>query len=291
MVKKDSLLDRGNSFYSGETVYFVTKHGKEGIVAPLFSELGISCCRIDVDTDCFGTFSGEVERTGSVRETLRRKIEAGATALPECRLFLASEGSFGPDPYVGFLRTDLESLLLWDRKLNSEIYAEYLCRSPMHDEVMICADSEIRSFLEKISFPEHAIIVRPSDSYALVFKGLLTEGEVRSAVEKCAAASPRGEVLIATDLRANFNKTRRAAIAKAAESLIQKLCSLCPACTVPGFWISRGIPGLPCEWCGEPSSAPIAVLFSCVICDYTEERPRPDGRTTLQAAECGYCNP
>jgi hypothetical protein len=48
MVKKDSLLDRVNSFYAGQTIYFATKHGKEGIVAPLLSELGIGCCRIDV---------------------------------------------------------------------------------------------------------------------------------------------------------------------------------------------------------------------------------------------------
>lgn len=291
MEKKDSPLVRDNSLYGGQTVYVATKHGKEGIVAPLFAACGIRCDRIDVDTDSFGTFSGEVERTGSVRDTLRKKLQAGAGAAPHARLFLASEGSFGPDPIFGFVRTDLESLLFWDRELNIEIYAEYLCRSPMHDEVTIAPDAPIKPFLEKIRFPDHAVIVRPAESFVEVVKGLVEATEVEKAIRRCAALSPRGEALVATDLRAHFNKTRREAIAKAASLLIQKIESLCPSCDVPGFWIVRGIAGLPCESCGEPSRAARAMVFGCVKCDYIEERPRPDGRTTVSAGECGSCNP
>lgn len=295
MEKRDSLLDKVNSPYVGQTVSFCTIHGKEGIVGPLFAELGMRCEALRVDTDGFGTFSGEVERVGSVRETLRRKVEAGAAACPgglaSRRLFLASEGSFGPDPFFGFLRTDLESLLLWDRELNIEIYAEYLCRSPVHDEMTVGADSDIGPFLEKISFPDHAVIVRPAESYQLVRKGLVTRGEVDEAIVECLAVSARGEALVATDLRAHCNKTRRVAILKAAELVIQKIESLCPACALPGFWVSRGIPGLPCEGCGEPSAIARALLYSCVKCYYTEERARPDGRTAIGEGECGYCNP
>lgn len=49
-------------FY-GETVPFATRHGKEKILHPLLSELAIGCLRADVETDRFGTFTGEVERT------------------------------------------------------------------------------------------------------------------------------------------------------------------------------------------------------------------------------------
>lgn len=291
MEKRDTPLDRVSSRYGGHTLYVATKHGKERIVAPLFAPYDIRCDRIEVDTDSFGTFSGEVERTGSVRETLRKKLEAGADAAPHGRLFLASEGSFGPDPIFGFVRTDLESLLFWDRELNTEIYAEYLCRSPIHDEVTIGPDEPIRPFLEKIQFPAHAVIVRPADSFVEVVKGLVDLTDVEEAIRRCAALSPHGKALVVTDLRAHLNKTRRDAIAKAADLLVQKLKSGCPDCDLPGFWIVRGIAGLPCESCGEPSQIARAVLFGCVKCDYTEERPRPDGRVAVSAGECGYCNP
>ncbi len=61
--------------FHGKTFYFATKHGKEELLKPLLAELGMDCIAIPVNTDEFGTFSGEVERTGSVRETLRKKIK------------------------------------------------------------------------------------------------------------------------------------------------------------------------------------------------------------------------
>ncbi|MCX7977727.1 MAG: hypothetical protein N2578_01855 [Bdellovibrionaceae bacterium] len=42
-------------------------------MAPLFRAVNIKCESVPVDTDLFGTFSGEIERTGTVRETLRKK--------------------------------------------------------------------------------------------------------------------------------------------------------------------------------------------------------------------------
>ncbi|HEY1079210.1 MAG TPA: DUF6671 family protein, partial [Bdellovibrio sp.] len=65
-----------------------------------------------VDTDLLGTFSGEVERRGAVREVLRAKIELAIKDRPKNRLFLASEGSFGPHPHLGFVPSDMEALML-----------------------------------------------------------------------------------------------------------------------------------------------------------------------------------
>ena len=55
--------------------------------------------------------------------------------------------------------------------------------------------------------------------------------------------------------------------------------------------ISQGIPGLPCEECGEPSRITKDVLWSCVKCDHSEQKVRPDGIVKISAAECEYCNP
>jgi hypothetical protein len=53
-----------------------TKHGKESIFSPAFAEIGILVSVAVIDTDQFGTFSGEIERQGSPRETAERKARA-----------------------------------------------------------------------------------------------------------------------------------------------------------------------------------------------------------------------
>lgn len=280
-----------NLFYENQKINFATKHEKEKILSPLFSAYGISCQVVEVDTDKFGTFSGEVERTGSVRETLRNKIDAARSKLKNERLFLASEGSFGPHPVVGFLQTDLESLLLFDQQLEIEIYAEFLCTNPVHAEKALGPSDNFRAFLAEINFPDHGVIVHPENSIVPVFKGLHSERAVGKAMFDSFLASTNGRVVLETDLRANHNPTRRNAIFKAGESLVEKLKSLCPSCRLPGFSITRGIPGLPCLACGEPSAIARKVLLECIKCDYQEERTRPDGKSHIDPEECEHCNP
>ncbi len=48
------------------------------------------------NTDRFGTFSRDIERTGSQLDAARAKIAAGFEYAPSARIGLASEGSFGP---------------------------------------------------------------------------------------------------------------------------------------------------------------------------------------------------
>lgn len=285
------MTSEGVAFYQNAQIYFATKHAKEELLAPLFLQNGLRCVAVNIDTDMFGTFSGEVERTEGVRATLRKKIDAAIEVQKNARLFLASEGSFVPHPIVGFLQTDLESLLLFDRKLGVEIYAEYLCLEPVHGEKKFGPRENFRDFLAQLKFPDHGVIVHPENSLVPIFKGLHTEHAVSQAMLDCFAVSATGNVVISTDLRACHNPTRQRAILKAGERLIEKLKSLCPDCGLPGFAISRGIPGLPCEICGEASSAAAKVLWECVKCPYSVERPRPDGETHVKVDECEFCNP
>lgn len=277
--------------FHGKSVFFANKHGKEAILEPLFAEIGLKCIATPVDTDQFGTFSGEVERTGSVRETLRKKIKAAADQHSEAQLILASEGSFGPHPLSGFLQTDLESLLLWDRETGTEIYAEFLATDPVHAERILGPQDDFRAFLREIQFPDHGIIVHPVGLLRPLFKGLHREQDVEQAMLECFLASPSGRVVLMTDLRACHNATRRNAIHNAGRKLIEVLSSLCPACAYPGFAILEGVPGLMCGDCGEPSRIAKAVILACPKCDKKEERPRPDGRRELDSSECEFCNP
>ena len=287
-----TFMSRPNeNLFQGETVFFATKHGKEDIIAPLLATIGITCEAVKVDTDLFGTFAGGVARVGTVRETLRKKIQAAAREAPHAKLLLSSEGSFGPHPLIGLGQTDLESLLLWHRDLDVEIYAEYLCQNPVHAEKVHRPRDNFRAFLKETQFPDHGVIVHPEGMMSPIFKGLHTEWEAAQAMIDSFSASKNGLVVLATDLRADHNPTRRNAIREAGLKLVEKLQSLCPRCEFPGFSIEKSIPGLPCGTCGEPSRAARAVIWACVKCDFSEERPRPDLTRTIDSSECEFCNP
>lgn len=292
MAKKATRLDKANNHpFGSETVYFATKHAKEKVLIPLFSQISMNCFRVEVDTDQFGTFSGEVERVGNVRETLRLKTSAAAEVYPEARFLLASEGSFGPDPFIGFVASDHEALLFFDRKLKTEIYVEEISTDTNLAEIEIGHGDDAHAFLNQIGFPEHGIIIKPKGNSSHVYKNLQTSQAVGQAIEDACLISPERKAILSTDMRANFNPTRMKVIEKVGKKLIESLKSLCPGCKTPGFAIIRGIPGLPCEECGEPSRISKEVLWGCIKCDYSEQKERPDGASTIPPSECDFCNP
>jgi hypothetical protein len=81
-----------------------------------------------------------------------------------------------------------------------------------------------------------------------------------------------------------------AVIAKAAEDLAARIARLCPACEAPGFGKTAAIPGLPCQWCGTPTSVPIADEWGCVRCAHRERVPRL-GPVGADPGHCPACNP
>lgn len=277
--------------YAGQTVLFATKHGKEKILAPLFAQIDCNLIVASVDTDEFGTFSGEIERKGSIRETLLAKIKKAQEVCPGHRLYLASEGSFGPHPQLGLIPTDLESLLLFDSERDVGLSADYLSTEVVHFEREFGPSEDFRSYLRENGFPRHAVMVRPSGRPDLIFKGLQDEGSVDQAMLASFTASPVGRVLILSDLRACHNPTRQDAIRRAGVRLIEDLRHLCPRCSHPGFRIVEGIPGLPCKDCREPSRVAKSVLSRCVFCGHESLSPRPDGLQSIEPGECEVCNP
>lgn len=285
-------MDKGNRHpFSGESVFFATKHSKEKVLTPLLEKIGLKCILADVDTDRFGTFSGEVERVGGVRETLRSKTSAAAKANPKARFLLASEGSFGPHPFIGFVQSDHEALLFVDRKRNTEIYVEEISTETNHTEIEFGPTDDLHDFLKKIGFPEHGLIVKPKGNTVCAFKNLQSLHSIGQAIIDAFQVSNERKVILSTDMRANFNPTRMKVIEKVGLKLIEALNSLCPECKTPGFAISRGVDGLPCEECGLPSRISKDVVWNCVKCDYTEQKPRPDGIVTIPASDCEFCNP
>lgn len=292
MVKKATQLDKDNKHpFFGETVYFGTKHDKALALAPLFLEIGMRCETVDVDTDEFGTFTGEVERQGSVKDTLRRKVDAVLKVKPEARFILASEGSFGPHPFVGFIQSDYEVLLFCDKFSGVEVFAEELSAETNHDQIEFGPHDDLKAFLDRVNFPSHAIIVRPIGNSPSVFKGLNTWHGVGQAIIDCFLVSSEPKVILSTDMRASFNPTRMLVIAQAGKKLLQRLTSFCPSCSTIGFGPVKGVPGLQCSGCGLSTQITKEVVHGCVTCRFEQVREREDGLKFADPAECDFCNP
>lgn len=104
--------------YQNTVVALATMHAKECITGPILrDELGLTVgLAAGVHTNRFGTFSREVERTGSQLDAARAKIAAAFDSAPLARVGIAREGSFGPPPYVPFVAFGRELVLMIDRK-------------------------------------------------------------------------------------------------------------------------------------------------------------------------------
>lgn len=278
------------SDYSGQRVALLTQHGKQ---VPLSEVLGQSLgCQLEhvteYDTDQLGTFTRDIARSGSQLDAARAKARIGM-ALSSLPIGLASEGSFGPDPFSFMLPHNLELLVWIDDRLDIEIVATASGRTNFsHRTVKHWEDAE--SFAKTAGFPEHYLIVRPGDEHHPEFrKGLSNWDSLRDAVNWALAMSPDCQAFIETDMRAFANPTRMQNIRRAAETLIQKLQSHCPACDAPGFAKSAVIRGLPCEDCGQPTEEAKADIHRCVRCEYQTVTARETGFAA--AGKCGYCNP
>lgn len=278
------------SSYAGQRVALLTKHGKQAPLGEILSQW-LDCQLEHVseyDTDQLGTFTRDVARSGSQLEAARAKARIGMV-LSGLPIGLASEGSFGPDPFAFMLPHNLELLIWIDDRLGIEVVATASGRTNFsHKTVKHWEDAE--RFAELAGFPEHYLIVRPSNEHHPEFrKGLSNWDSLRDAMHWALASSPERQAFIETDMRAFANPTRVQNICRAAEALMQKLQSHCPVCGAPGFAKSGVIRGLPCEDCGQPTEEAKADIHSCVRCDHQTLINREPGFAA--PGNCGYCNP
>lgn len=270
--------------YDGQRAALATCHGKDAaIAAPFAMRAGL---RIEVppglDTDRLGTFTGEVPRPGTMRETARLKAAMGMERLG-LPLGIASEGSFGPHPDIPFLAAGFEVLLFVDRTRGIEVAEEQVSEATNYAALDLGPAADVEGFLARAGFPSHAVILR---SGAETHKGIRDRGALFDLLR---AAEP--PLRLETDMRAHMNPTRMSEIAKLAERLAQRLATCCPACRSPGFGMVRALRGLPCEDCDTPTRLVRALVHGCAQCGHEEHQPRPDGLSTATPANCPECNP
>jgi hypothetical protein len=288
----DSTADRFD--LAGSLAVIATMHGKERVIAPLLAEgLGLECRVADgLDTDRFGTFSRERARDGSALDAARAKAAAALTLMPEARIAIASEGSFGPHPQIPFAPLGRELVLLLDRVTGLEIAGHDVTLDVRYAHQVVHTPGEAEAFAKRIGFPEHGLIVmgstgeEPAPQLALA-KGITRPEVLAEAVARAIAAS--GAAHVETDMRAHYNPTRMAAIARAGQDLVSRYTSRCPACAQPGFAVAERIAGLPCNACGTPTALTLREVLTCAGCGHNEEHV--SAPESADPGHCPRCNP
>jgi hypothetical protein len=274
------------AFFEGREIRIATMHGKEKVIGPALQEaFKMKYSVAAFDTDLLGTFSGEVERVLTPLEAAREKCRLALEKHDE-EIAIASEGSFGSHPTLYFMPTDEEILLLVDRKNDLEIAVKHTSLQTNYGYFFTESDESLADFLKRVKFPSHALIVKTSD---FIVKGIQTREHLDRAINECL--SLHGQYQVITDMRAMHNPSRMTVIQEAADKLIQKMQSQCPACSRPGFGITDALTGLLCSTCSMPTRSVKAVIYSCEGCHYTEKADFPDGKTEEAPMFCDFCNP
>lgn len=266
-----------------------TMHGKAAAIAPPLARLGIAVeVPAGLDTDRFGTFTGEVPRAGTMVEAARAKAKT-AIAASGLRVGLASEGAYGPHPVVPFLARGLELLLWHDSGTGQEIVETLTDDTPAYDQAEVTAPADCDAFLARIGFPATAVVVAPAaDPARPVAKGIRDRTALDAALQLVWATGP---ARITTDMRAHMNPRRMATIARLAARFAERLGQTCPACGAPGWGRLRQVPGLPCACCGGPSLLAQGEVHGCTACGAERLVGRDDGQTAADPGHCPECNP
>lgn len=282
------------SAYAGRKICLTTRHGKERALARPFSlGLGASLAVSPCNTDRLGTFSGEVERLEDAFNTCRRKASMGLEQSG-LRLGLASEASFGPHPAVPMLAVGQELLLFVDRDRDLTVLEQHLDWRTNYAQKLLAPDEDPSAWLKQVGFPSHAVIARPADrSFGLWnwHKDLTSTAALAEALASCRGCDPGGQVWLEADMRAHRNPTRMRSIRRLGVALVRRLCTPCPSCTAPGWGVVESRRGLPCRACGTLTELIAAEIWGCAACGHQLERPRLDGLSAADPAQCPWCNP
>lgn len=273
--------------YSGITAALATKHHKEKILAPVFKGLNISIAHVEIDTDQLGTFSGEIPRLQSPKETVIKKARMGMTEA-NLRYGVASEGSIGPDSNLLFVNSDIELMAWIDDENGIELVESIKSFEIIAQKASFDKNQSYEEFLEKIDFPNHAVILRGDSPDSPIFKGINDQTNLNKLVNQIFKESK--SITIESDLRAHCSPSRRVNIERLANKLIERLTNLCKKCNSPGWGVVDHLFGLPCVDCGEINSDAVSgKILGCCKCDFREEVLSET--RVIPAAQCLLCNP
>jgi hypothetical protein len=268
-----------------------TMHGKEAAIAPPLGLLGMSLIvPPGLDTDAFGTFTGEISRRESMLDAARQKAQV-ACKMTGLDFGIGSEGSFGPNPAFPIVSMGREVLVFWDAVSGREIIEQVADQQPCFASCTVARYEDMHAMLARLDFPRTSLVVSPTNRTGIYRKGVSSVPGLQEAIAKMAAQSEDGRALVQTDMRANHNPRRMLTIGAAARQLAARLDRSCPRCGAFGWGLISVEKGLPCSSCGEPTELVRYELNGCTACHATDRIPRRDGLVEADPAHCQCCNP
>ena len=275
--------------YKDKLVLLASKHEKEQAIEPVFRE--ILACNLsveDIDTDQFGTFTGEIPRALSAYETCILKAKYAAIEK-NYALSIASEGSFGPHPSNPFIPHAHEMMVFVDLENNWIIAEQLLTPNTNYKMMTMTQDTLLEPFLVSVLFPSHALTLQSGDRQVVIAKGINDHHTLHASLS--AGFKEHNELFIATDMRAMMNPTRMQTLAELAEKLAIRINNYCPGCGIPGYGFKSVSGHLPCTLCGDDTRMYQFEEWGCIQCDYQEQRSRKDQLLFADPKYCDYCNP
>ena len=281
------------SVYNGSEFVMATLHKKAQKVAPIFlHKLGASVVECVADTDVLGTFSGEIDRKNNFLDSARIKCELGLNKT-NAYYGLASEGSFGHHRYIPFFTVNTEILYFIDKLRGFHLHMMHVSEKNNYAWSIVRSFLEIENFARKALFPSHGLIVRPHvwDDKNIIFKGIQSKHILEEAFNVSLKYSVDCAVWVETDMRAHMNPSRMLVIQELAEKMAQRLSTVCPQCTTPGWGICRTGKKIKCSWCGEDTQLIKSDFLGCVTCTYEEEVDRFNKFIGDLSEHCINCNP
>ena len=280
-----------SSTYSRKEAVITTKHEKGKLVAPAFQKiLGLQVSECNTDTDTLGTFTGEIERKQSPRETVLIKARLGIEKSG-VSIGIASEGSIGADPYIPFINSDLEMMAFVDAEHDIEIVESLRSTEIVTATKIIHAQDDLTEFLQRADFPNHKLIVRTQKRpTTFCIKGIDDEYSLRKAIDSVKNEDPDGVVVIESDLRAHCSPSRQKIISELSAKLATRIKQRCPECDAPGWGVVTYVKGVPCSACKRISENAIKEeVLGCSKCLHQQS-----GKiiaNLLDPSRCDWCNP
>ena len=280
-----------SSTYSGKKAVITTKHEKGKIIVPAFKEiLSMQVSECNVDTDILGTFTGEIEREQTPRETVLIKARLGIEKSG-VSIGIASEGSIGADPLIPFINSDLEMMAFVDAENDIEIVETLRSTEIVTATRIIHGNEDLTEFLLRADFPNHKIIVRTRKKpTTFCIKGLDDEYSLRKAIESVKNEDPDGVVIIESDLRAHCSPSRQKIISELSVKLAKRIKRQCPECDAPGWGVVAYLKGVPCSACKRISENAIKEeVLGCSQC--LHQQSGKNIANELDPSRCDWCNP
>ena len=272
-------------------VALVTKHNKESVIGPLFKNiLNWNLEVLNIDTDEFGTFSGEKPRLLSPEQTVLAKAREGLKFTKQ-KSILASEGTITSHPLSPLLTIDYEIIAYLDVDLGIEIIEKYTSFEIKVLKELINRESNIDKLLEKIELDNHAVIIKnEGDKIQWVRKGIRKKNDLKSEILEFFKYFPNQNLILESDFRAMHSPSRMKNIEICATNLAHRLNIKCPSCETIGWGVSSHEFGIPCSYCGDIVKNIVnADIWACVKCEYREVNARE--QVTADPGQCPSCNP